>query len=105
MSNWIDVAAEADLFEGAGIPVAADGFDIALYLQDGQVYATDNQCSHGAAQLCDGYLEGFEIECPFHQGRFDIRTGEVTAAPCTEPVRTWPVKIEGGRVYLDLSAA
>ncbi len=103
MSNWIDVAAEADLFEGAGIPVAPQGHDIALYLQEGQVFATNNLCTHGNARLCDGFLEGFEIECPFHQGRFDIRTGEATAAPCTEAVKRWPVKVEGGRVLLDLA--
>jgi naphthalene 1,2-dioxygenase system ferredoxin subunit len=105
MSQWTDVAAEAELFEGAGIAVAPGGHDIALYLLGGQVYATDNRCTHGEARLCDGYLDGYEIECPFHQGRFDIRTGHPTAEPCTEPVRTWPVKIEGGRVYVDLSAA
>lgn len=102
MSNWTDVAAEADLFEGAGIPVAPEGQDIALYLQEGQVFATNNLCTHGNARLCDGFLEGFEIECPFHQGRFDIRTGAATLAPCTEAVKSWPVKVEGGRVYLDL---
>ena len=102
MNNWTDVAAEADLFDGAGIAVAPNGRDIALYLQEGQVFATDNLCTHGRARLCDGFLEGFEIECPFHQGRFDIRTGKATAAPCTEPVRSWPVKVEGGRVWLEL---
>jgi naphthalene 1,2-dioxygenase system ferredoxin subunit len=104
MSNWTDVAAEADLFEGAGIPVAPGGRDIALYLQEGQVFATDNGCTHGNARLCEGFLEGFEIECPFHQGRFDIRTGAATLAPCTEAVKSWPVKVEGGRVFLDLGA-
>ena len=101
-SNWTDVAAETDLFDGAGIAVTPVGHDIALYLQDGTVYATDNLCTHGHARLCEGFLEGHEIECPFHQGRFDIRTGAATAAPCTEPVRSWPVKVEGGRVYLQL---
>lgn len=102
MSNWIDVAAEADLFEGAGIGVQPPGHDIALFSVEGAVYATDNLCTHGHARLCEGYLEGHDIECPFHQGRFDIRTGAVTAPPCTEPVRSWPVKVEGGRVYLQL---
>ena len=102
MNNWTEVAAEADLFDGAGIAVAPSGRDIALYLQEGQVFATDNLCTHGHARLCDGFLEGFEIECPFHQGRFDIRTGKATAAPCTEPVRSWPVKVESGRVWLAL---
>ena len=102
MSNWIDVAAEADLFEGAGIAVAPEGQDIAVFKLEDGVYAINNLCSHGNAKLCDGFLEGHEIECPFHQGRFDIRTGAATCAPATEAVKTWPVKMEAGRVYLDL---
>jgi len=102
MNPWIDVAAEADLFEGAGVQVAPQGRDIALFLTETGVFATDNVCTHGHANLCEGFLEGHEIECPFHQGRFDVRTGEVKAAPCTEPLKTWPVKVENGRVWLAL---
>ena len=105
MSNWTDVAAEADLFEGAGIPVAPGGLDIALFAVDGEVFATDNLCTHGHARLCDGFVEGHEIECPHHQGRFDLRTGDATLAPCTEAIKVWPVKVEGGRVFLDLTPA
>jgi naphthalene 1,2-dioxygenase system ferredoxin subunit len=102
MNNWIDVAAEADLFDGAGIPVTPCGRDIALFLVEGRVFATDNQCTHGPAKLCDGYIEGLEIECPFHQGRFDLRTGAATLEPASKPIKVWPVKVEAGRVLLDL---
>ena len=101
-TQWTDVAALADLFDGAGIAVTPAGHDIALYSVDGAVYATDNLCTHGNARLCDGFIEGLEIECPFHQGRFDLRTGEPTCAPATEPLKIWPVKIDGDRVYLAL---
>ena len=104
MTQWIDVAAQADLFEGAGIAIQSQGLDVALFSIDGEVFATDNICSHGSARLCDGYVEGYEVECPFHQGRFDVRTGAPTCAPATEHVKSWPVKIEGGRVYLQLAA-
>jgi naphthalene 1,2-dioxygenase system ferredoxin subunit len=104
MSNWTDVADEADLFEGAGIPVSPGGRDIALFSVDGEVFATDNGCTHGNAKLCDGFVEGHEIECPFHQGRFDLRTGAATLAPCTQPIKVWPVKVEGGRIWLDIGA-
>lgn len=100
MTPWIDVAAQADLFEGAGIAIQPKGLDVALFSIDGEVFATDNICSHGSARLCDGYVEGYEVECPFHQGRFDVRTGAPTCAPATKPVKSWPVKIEGGRVFL-----
>ncbi len=102
-ATWIDVAGEDDLFEGAAIGVAAGGQDVAIYRTEaGEVFATDNICSHGHARLCDGFLEGFEIECPFHQGRFDIRTGAATLEPCEVPIRSYPVKLEGGRVWLQV---
>ena len=104
MTPWTDVAAEADLFEGAGIAVTPEGQDIALFkLEDGSVYAINNLCTHGNAKLCDGYVEGHHVECPFHQALFDLRDGSVGCGPATEPAKSWPVKIEGGRVYLDLN--
>ena len=103
MSNWIDVAAEADLFEGAGIAVAPEGQDIALFSVEGEVFAINNLCSHGNAKLCDGFVEGHHVECPFHQAMFDVRDGTVACGPATEAVKAWPVKIENGRVFLDLS--
>ncbi|PUE48894.1 naphthalene 1,2-dioxygenase [Limnohabitans sp. 2KL-1] len=105
MSNWIDVAAEADLFEGAGVAVTPEGQDIAVFkLEDGGVHAINNLCSHGNAKLCDGFVEGHMVECPFHQALFDVRDGTVSCGPATEPVKSWPVKIENGRVLLDLGS-
>lgn len=105
MSNnpeWIDACDEADVPEDDVIGVQVAGRDIALYKVDGAVFATDNTCTHGQARLCDGFLEGHEIECPLHQGRFDIRDGNATCAPVTEAIRCHPVRIEGGRVFLQL---
>jgi naphthalene 1,2-dioxygenase ferredoxin component len=100
MSQWMDVAAEGDLFEGAGIPVAPGGRKVALFLVEGVAYALENRCSHGMATIDDGFMEGHEVECSVHQGRFDVRTGAATAAPCTLALKTWPTKIEGGRVWV-----
>ena len=83
-----------------GITVA--GRDVALYTAEGAVYATDNLCTHGNARLCDGFLEGHEIECPLHQGRFDVRSGQPLCEPVTAPLRSYPVKIEGGHVWLQI---
>ncbi|MES2350057.1 MAG: non-heme iron oxygenase ferredoxin subunit [Pseudomonadota bacterium] len=101
-NNWIDAAAEADVPEDDVTSVAAGGTELALYSVEGQVYATANLCTHGNARLCDGFLDGYEIECPLHQGKFDIRDGRASCEPATEAVRTYPVKIENGRVYVDL---
>lgn len=101
-TGWIDASDEADVPDDDVIGVQVAGHDIALYKVDGSVFATDNTCTHGQARLCDGFLEGHEIECPLHQGRFDIRDGSATCAPVTEAIRCYPVRIEGGRVFLRL---
>ena len=101
-SEWTDAAAFDELPEDDVMGVEVGGLDIALYSVEGEVYATSNTCTHGQARLCDGFLEGHEIECPLHQGRFDVRSGKAMCAPLTEDIRTYPVKIEGGRVYLAL---
>jgi naphthalene 1,2-dioxygenase ferredoxin component len=98
--KWLPAAAEIDVREGDVIAVNVRGHDIALYRVDGEVYATANLCTHGHARLCDGFLEGTEIECPLHQGRFDVRTGAPVLEPVTESVRTFPVRIEDGQVLL-----
>jgi naphthalene 1,2-dioxygenase system ferredoxin subunit len=82
--------------------VDIDAKSIALYQVDGEIFATDNICTHGNARLCDGFLEGHEIECPLHQGKFDIRSGKAMCAPLTEDIRTYPVKIEGDRVFIEI---
>ena len=101
-TGWIDASDEADVPDDDVIGVQVAGHDIALYKVDGSVFATDNTCTHGQARLCDGFLEGHEIECPLHPGRFDIRDGSATCAPVTEAIRCYPVRIEGGRVFLRL---
>ncbi|EYS98355.1 naphthalene 1,2-dioxygenase [Cupriavidus sp. SK-4] len=100
--TWIEAALLSDVPQDDVIAVAVQGQEIALYGVDGDVYATDNICTHGHARLCEGFLEGHEIECPLHQGRFDIRNGAAKCAPLTENIRTYPVRIDGDKVYLDL---
>jgi naphthalene 1,2-dioxygenase system ferredoxin subunit len=100
--NWIDAAAAEDLWDDTGFGTVVAGRDIALFRVGDAVFATDNLCTHGHARLCEGYVEGHEIECPLHQGRFDLRTGLATCAPATASLKTYPVRIEGGRVVLAL---
>jgi naphthalene 1,2-dioxygenase ferredoxin component len=97
---WTDIAAEDALFEGAGIAFTSNGNEIGIFKLEDGVYAIDNICPHGHAKLCDGFVAGYMVECPFHQALFDVRTGEVTCGPATESVRSWPIKIENGRVLI-----
>lgn len=103
MSNeWIDVI-DRDVVCADGLAgVDVDGHDVALFAVGDEIFATDNRCTHGEARLSDGFLLDDEIECPFHQGRFNVRTGMAMCAPVTGCIRTYPVKIEGARVFLKL---
>ncbi|MDN7674917.1 non-heme iron oxygenase ferredoxin subunit [Burkholderia oklahomensis] len=92
----------ADLVEDEPLPVTIDDERIALYLLDGSVHATHNVCTHQFALLSDGYMEDGCIECPLHQGRFDIRTGAALCAPATTPVRVYDVRLEGDSIMVDL---
>lgn len=100
--QWIDAAALADVPQGDVIGVLVAGKDIALYEVEGQIFATDNICTHGHARMSDGFLEGHEIECPLHQGKFDVCSGKALCAPLTEDIKTYVVRIENRRVMLKL---
>lgn len=102
-SGWTDAASVDEVPAEDVIGMIVGGRDVALYSVEGEIYATDNLCTHGDARLCEGFLLGHEIECPRHQGRFDVRNGAPTCAPVTEAIRSYPVKIEGGRVFVSLA--
>lgn len=101
--NWTDVTSVEDVPKDDVVGIDIAGKSIALYQVEGKIYVTDNICTHGNARLCDGFLEGHEIECPLHQGKFDIRNGKAMCEPLTDDVRTYPVKIDGNRVFVDLA--
>ncbi|WP_297836331.1 non-heme iron oxygenase ferredoxin subunit [Pseudomonas sp.] len=78
---------------------------VAVYRVADEYYATDDICSHGQALLSEGDVdEDCVVECPWHGGTFDVRTGEALSFPCVLPIKVYPVKIESGKVYLDLGA-
>jgi len=100
--TWVRTIA-ADQVATDGLAGAdAAGEPVALYCVDGVFYATENLCTHGQALLSDGWLDGHLIECPLHQGLFDIRTGAAAGPPCTEAVRSFPVKVEDGFIFVDI---
>ena len=101
-TEWIAAAAVADLWDGVGAAVIVQGRDLAIFRVGDETFAIDNLCTHGHARLCDGFVEGFEVECPLHQGRFDLRSGAATCAPAVDAVRSYPVRIDGGRVCVEI---
>ena len=77
---------------------------IALYNLGGDYFATDDTCTHGEASLAEGDIEGDEIFCPFHMGAFNIRNGEATVPPCVKPLNSYPVRIVGDTVCIELES-
>jgi 3-phenylpropionate/trans-cinnamate dioxygenase ferredoxin component len=79
-----------------------DGTPIALVATEGDYFAIRDECSHAAVALSEGEVDGFTIECWLHGSCFDLRTGEPTNLPATEPVPVYPVKIEGDDVLVSI---
>jgi 3-phenylpropionate/trans-cinnamate dioxygenase ferredoxin subunit len=76
--------------------------EIAICNASGDLFAIDNVCSHDNGSLDQGELMGFEVECPRHGARFDIRNGEVTESPAFLPIDTFKVRISGNDIEVDL---
>jgi naphthalene 1,2-dioxygenase system ferredoxin subunit len=100
--NWVKAADRGDLNEGDVLGIIVAGHEIALYDIEGQIFATDDICTHAYAKLSDGWFDNGEIECPLHAGRFDARTGKATAPPCVDDIKTYPVRVEGGEIQVNL---
>lgn len=100
MSDWMDVAAIAEFPPGDTRSLDVEGALIAVINLDGEYYAIEDVCTHDGGRLTGGPLCGEAIVCPRHGARFSVKTGEVLAPPAYEPVTTFPVRIEAGRVQV-----
>jgi phenylpropionate dioxygenase-like ring-hydroxylating dioxygenase large terminal subunit/NADPH-dependent 2,4-dienoyl-CoA reductase/sulfur reductase-like enzyme len=98
---WQRAASLNSIPQGGVIGVKLDGLPLALYRLDEAVYATHGVCTHALALLAEGYVEDGKIECPLHQGVFDIRSGMALCAPLTKNLQTFAVKVEGDDVFVD----
>ncbi len=101
--GWHELSGAQAPGEDEAIGVTVGNRPIAVCRSGGALYALDNVCTHQFALLSDGYVEDGYIECPLHQGRFDLKTGAPLCAPVTQPVRVYPVKSENGAVYVDIA--
>ena len=104
MATWIDVCNATDIEPEDVLRFDKDGRTFALYRSPESTYfATDGLCTHEQVHLADGLVLGSIIECPMHNGRFDYRTGEAKGAPVCVNLKTYPVKVEAGRLWLDVA--
>jgi naphthalene 1,2-dioxygenase system ferredoxin subunit len=96
--KWQVAVAVADLKPGEPAACSLGPHEIAVYLVDGATYATSNICTHASALLTDGFMDGCEIECPLHNARFDVRTGEALTSPAELDLETFRTRVVGGHV-------
>jgi nitrite reductase/ring-hydroxylating ferredoxin subunit len=100
--NVVRVCAQADVAPETVKAFEAGDRQLAVYNIGGTFYVTDDECTHAAASLADGMLEGDVIECCMHFGAFHVPTGAVKAPPCETALRTYKVTLQGDDIFVDL---
>ena len=101
MGDFVKVASVSEIPPGEMKIVELDGQDVVVANVNGQFFAFANDCTHRGGPLGEGILMDEVVECPFHGGQFNVRTGEVVAAPPSEPVATFAVRVEGDDISVE----
>src|SRR3990170_2743560 len=100
IEDFVRVANTKDIPHSQMREVQIDDENTCLANIDGKYYAINNVCSHEGGPLADGKLEGYEVECPWHNSRFDVRTGEVISPPAIESLPSYEVKVDGASIFI-----
>jgi nitrite reductase/ring-hydroxylating ferredoxin subunit len=102
MATRVELCNADDVAAGTAIKVETGDLILAVYNVDGEYYVTDDTCTHGPGSLSEGYIDGDVVECNFHNGQFNIKTGEIVAPPCMIPIKTYPTSVEDGKVVIEV---
>ena len=102
MPTRIELCKTADVSEGSVIKVETEELILAVFNLEGVFYVTDDNCTHGPGSLSEGEIYGDVVECNFHGGAFNIKTGKVAQPPCMIPLRTYPTTVENETVYIEV---
>jgi 3-phenylpropionate/trans-cinnamate dioxygenase ferredoxin component len=100
-TGWVDVGEAAQVTETHALLAEVDGFAVLVVRCGDALYAVEDRCTHDGEPLDGGEIGGCEIVCPRHGSRFDVRSGEPLTPPAYEPLRTFPVRIDQGRVLVE----
>ena len=101
-ATQLELCSTTQIAVGSVIKVDIQDLELAVFNVDGEFYVTDDHCTHGPGSLSEGYIEGDIVECNFHQGQFNIRTGEVVLPPCTVAVKTYRTFVRDGKVIIEV---
>ena len=102
MSQRILLCKTDEVAVGSALKVETGDLILAVFNVDGEFYVTDDTCTHGPGSLSEGYITDDVVECDFHNGAFNIKTGEVVAPPCMVPLKTYPAIVEDGNVFIEV---
>ncbi len=102
MPTRIELCNTSDVEVGGALKVERDDLTLAVFNLEGEFFVTDDACTHGPGSLSEGYVEGDVVECNFHNGQFNIKTGQVVAPPCMIPVKTYRTIVEAGKVLIEI---
>ena len=102
MPDRIDLCSAAEVAPGTALKVETGELALAVFNVGGEFFVTDDMCTHGPGSLSEGYIEGDVVECNFHNGQFNIKTGAVVGPPCMVPVKTYKTLVENGRVLIEV---
>ncbi len=100
--GFVRVADTKDIAPSQMKEVQVDGESVCIANVDGNYYAIGSICTHEGGPLADGTLDGYQVECPWHNSKFDVRTGDVISPPANEPEPAYEVKIEGNNILIKL---
>lgn len=102
MADFVKVATTDEIGPAQTRQVEVNGKQIALFNVEGQFFALDNTCTHKGGPLAEGQVSGHEVTCPWHGGRFDIRTGEVVGPPPQQAVARYGVRVTGTDIEVEV---
>jgi nitrite reductase/ring-hydroxylating ferredoxin subunit len=97
----IELCKVADVAAGSALRVESGDLALAVFNLDGEFFVTDDACTHGPGLLSEGYIEDDIVECNFHNGQFNIKTGEVVSPPCMIPVKIYRTVVVDGKVFIE----
>jgi 3-phenylpropionate/trans-cinnamate dioxygenase ferredoxin subunit len=102
MAAWVKAAAVSEIGPGQRKAVDLEGLAVLLFNVNGQYYAIEDVCTHDGAPLAGGRFNNTWVACPRHGARFDVCTGKALTMPAVEPVETYPVKVEGNDILVEV---
>lgn len=99
--RYISICKTSEVEDGKAIKIEREGLTLAVFNVEGEYFVTNDECTHGPGSLSEGEIFGDTVECNFHSGVFNIRTGEVMMPPCITPLKTYRTRLEGATLCIE----